>query len=71
MVDGVTYREWMDVSGSSIHEGQTLKIAYDPDDPSVVHSSDAMGIFMFGAGALLLIFLIAMGVKERMAGHAE
>lgn len=69
VVDGVTYREWLDASSSSVYEGKTLKIAYDPNNPSVIHSADGMGIFFLAAGGVLLIYLVAVGVKERMTGH--
>ena len=71
VVDGVTYQEWLDVSSSSIHEGKIMKIAYDPSNPTVVHDADGMGIFFLAGGGLLLVYLVAVGVKERLAGRSN
>ena len=63
-VDGKTYTGVLDVASGSYKIGNTIKVQYDPADPSVVHSAGGFGIYLLGAGAVILGFIIFSSIIE-------
>ena len=64
-VDGKTYTCVLDVASGSYKIGNTIKVQYDPADPSVVHSAGGFGIYLLGAGAVILGFIIFSSINEK------
>lgn len=66
-VDGVTYREKLDSRSSSYKVGKNVTVLYDPNDPSVVHSSGTIGIYFIVVGVLILTVLLVSAIREKAA----
>lgn len=66
-VDGKVYSGQVNASNTRYQEGQKLNVLYDPNDPTVIHSSSFLGIYSIGVGALILLVIIITLVRERTA----
>lgn len=66
-VDGVKYTEKLDSYSPSYKVGKTVKIQYDPNDPSVIHSGRGIGIYFFIIGIVILAVAIISIVKEKLS----
>ncbi|MDO4418091.1 MAG: DUF3592 domain-containing protein [Eubacteriales bacterium] len=64
-VDGQSYQSVLDSYSPSYREGKTIDVLYNPDDPSVVHGADAMGIYALAVGIVILVIAAVSGVKTR------
>ena len=64
-VDGKTYTGVLDVASGSYKIGNTIKVQYDPADPSVVHSAGGFGIYLLGVSAAVLGFIIISSINEK------
>ena len=69
-VDGTRYRSVLDSYSSSYKEGKSISVLYDPNDPTVVHGSDAMGIYVLALGIAILAVLVLSAVKTKQARQA-
>lgn len=65
-VGGVTYTEKLDTHSSSYREGKTVKVLYDPENPSVVHDGDGMGLYILIGGILVLVVSALSGIRRRI-----
>lgn len=75
-VNGKTYTGRLDEADSSFVVGQTLQILYDPNDPTIVHGTNGLGIYLILASTAVLVFVIVGSIKEkkdqkRTAEHRE
>ena len=64
-VDGKTYTGVLDVASGSYKIGNTIKVQYDPADPSVVHSAGGFGIYLLGVSAAVLGLIIITSINEK------
>ncbi|MBR1496541.1 MAG: DUF3592 domain-containing protein [Oscillospiraceae bacterium] len=64
-VNGKTYTGKLNQSSGSYKVGKTIPVLYDPNDPTVVHGGDGIGIYFIVVGALILAFIIFSAVKEK------
>ena len=63
-VDGTHYESVIDTYSPSFKEGKEIKISYNPENPSVVHSDDLFGLYFMGIGAVLLVGTLLAGRKQ-------
>ncbi|MGX8698578.1 MAG: DUF3592 domain-containing protein [bacterium] len=63
VVDGKPYIGVLDSYSSSFRVGKAVQILYDPEDPSVIHASDGMGIYLIVMSAGILVFLAVRRVR--------
>ena len=64
-VDGKTYTGTLDVASGSYKVGKTIKVMYDPADPSVVHSGGGFGLYVLFTGVAILGVIIVSSVLEK------
>ena len=64
-VDGKTYTGVLDVASGSYKIGNTIKVQYDPADPSVVHSAGWFSIYLLGVSAAVLGLIIISSINEK------
>ena len=64
-VDGKTYTCVLDVASGSYKIGNTIKVQYDPADPSVVHSAGWFSIYLLGVSAAVLGLIIISSINEK------
>lgn len=66
-VDGQNYQSVLDSYSPSYQEGKTIDVLYDPNDPSVVHGGDGMGIYVLAVGIVILVIAAVSGMKNKKA----
>ena len=66
-VDGKTYTGKLNQSSGSYKLGKTITVMYDPNDPSVVHGDNRIGLYFIAVGAVILGFIVVSTVKEKQA----
>ena len=66
-VDGTTYTRELDVSSGSYTVGKTITVQYDPNDPSVVHGSGFIGVYLMVVGAAILTVIVVTEVRKKKA----
>lgn len=64
-VDGKTYTEKLDYYDGSYKVGKTIKIMYDPADPSVVHGGAGYGIVILCIGIVILAVTVFSMVRSK------
>ncbi len=64
-VDGVVYTGELDVGSGSYKVGKSIQILYDPNDPSVVHSSGAIGVYLMCVSAAIIAFVLFSEFKDK------
>jgi len=64
-VDGKTYRGELDVGSSSYREGDTIRVLYDPENPTVVHGASPLSILLIIFGAAMLVLLAVSTILAR------
>ena len=64
-VDGTAYEEELDDYSPTYHEGKTVKVYYDPKNPSTIHGGNGLGIYFLIIGVLMLGGAIYLYLKER------
>ena len=64
-VDGVTYTGELNVSSGSYRVGKVIPVLYDPNDPSVVHGDNLLGIYFMAVGVAILAVIIVTEVKKK------
>ncbi len=64
-VDGKTYTEKLDYYSGSFKVGKTIKIMYDPADPSVVHGGQGFGIYILCIGIVLFAYTVFSAVMSK------
>lgn len=64
-VDGIRHVGIIDSYSPSYEAGKEIKIAYDPNDPDVVHSDDKFGLYFMGVGVVLLAGTLLTGSKKK------
>ncbi len=64
-VDGTTYRGELDTASGSYKVGKTIRVLYDPNDPSVVHDGGFIGVYFMGVGAVILAVLVVTEIKKK------
>ena len=60
-VDGKRYAATLNMGSTAVKVGQSIKVLYDPKDPTVVHTSSFLSIYAIVVGAAILAVL---GVSE-------
>ena len=66
-VDGKSYTGELDTGSGSYKVGKTITVQYDPNDPTVVHGGDGIGIYFMVVSALILVFIAVTTVKEKQS----
>ena len=66
-VNGKTYTGMLDQASSQYKVGQTIRVLYDPNDPTVVHGGSGMGIYLMVVSAAILAFILFSSVREKQS----
>ena len=65
VVDGKVYTGELSESSPSYKVGKTLRVAYDPNKPSVVYSDGPFKIYILAVGLVILAFVIVSTIREK------
>lgn len=65
--DGSEYTSRLDSYSPSFKEGKIIDVYYDPQNPSVVHGGNGIGIYALAVGAALLVFFVVTSIKSKQA----
>ena len=66
-VDGKEYTKVLDSYSPSYKEGGEVEVRYDPKDPDKVTSGFAIGIYAMAVGALILLTIVFLTVREKQS----
>ena len=64
-VDGKAYTGELDTGSGSYKVGKTIKVLYDPNDPSVVHDGGGVGIYLMVISTVILAVVIWSTVQKK------
>ena len=66
-VDGKEYTTKLDSDAPSYEVGKKVNIMYDPQNPEKITSGKGIGIYFMIAGAVILLLLIGLTIKKKLA----
>ena len=66
-VDGKEYTTELNSHAPSYKVGGEVKIKYDPNDPSKITSGFGIGIYLMIAGAVILLLILFLTIKQKIS----